>query len=298
MITTLTLNPAFDIHVSIDDFQLYHENLAENMSKDVGGKGVNISRALVENGIKNTAIILCGSENMREFTEGLKQVGLYYYKAIECDGRIRENITIHPSSGKETRLSFKGFSCNKTHLEKVEALVSHSEYVTFTGSLPTGITASDAEDFLMRLKYKGIKLVIDSKSISLDMLKRINPYLIKPNEEEIAEYTGVSDKSQLCDIALELNHNGIENVLISLGENGAILASGKKVYTAKVPPIRAVSTIGAGDSTIAGFISSCDSPEQRLRTAVSFGTAACLREGTNPPLKKDIKKISKSVIIS
>lgn len=296
MITTLTLNPAYDVHVTIDEFRPEHENLAESVTRDVGGKGINISRALSENNINNTAIILLGSDNGADFVCGLEKTGLNY-KTIQCAGRIRENITIHPSIGQETRLSFKGFTCNLAHLEAVEKMINSGDTVTFTGSLPPGISAESAEAFLLRLKANGCRLVIDSKSVTLEMLRRIKPWLIKPNLEEIETYFGSMDEKQLCQTALELHRDGIANVMISLGEDGAILAADDSLYRAHVPQIDVRSTIGAGDSAIAGFISRDATPDECLRLAVAYGSAACLRAGTNPPLTKDILAIYQRVNI-
>lgn len=297
MITTLTLSPAFDVHVSMEEFLPEHENLAQSVSRDVGGKGINIARALLENGVDNQSVVLVGMENEADFCRGLKEVGLNC-KVIRCPGRIRENITIHPAVGAETRLSFKGFSCEASVLEQVEACIGDSRIVTFTGSLPGGISSLDAEAFLLRLKEAGVQLVIDSKSISLPMLRRIKPWLIKPNEEEIAAYFGKEmDEECLKEKAMELHREGIANVMISLGGDGAILASEGKLYRAYVPKIRVASTIGAGDSAIAGFVSGGETPEERLLRAVSFGSAACLREGTNPPFAKDVEEIASQVRI-
>ena len=297
-ITTLTLNPAYDIHVNIDTFVLHRENIAQSQTRDIGGKGINISRALNENTISNTAILILGKDNSGDFKDGLKREGLDC-KIIECDGRIRENITLHPSDGKETRLSFKGFSCDASLLAEVEKLIPNSGIVTFTGSLPEGITAKDAEAFLMRLKQREIKLVIDSKSVTLEMLRRVKPWLIKPNSEEIEAYFGGKmSEDELYNKALELNKDGIENVMISLGGDGAILASDGKIYRAFVPKINVRSTIGAGDSSIAGFIAAGGDSKTRLKTAVSYGSAACLSDGTKPPLCTDIEKIYAGVRIN
>lgn len=296
MITTLTLNPAYDVHVTLDEFRPEHENLAESVTRDIGGKGINISRALTENKIKNTAIILLGSDNGADFVCGLEKTGLNY-KSLQCGGRIRENITIHPAEGSETRLSFKGFTCDLSHLEAVENMIGAGDTVTFTGSLPPGISSESAEAFLLRLKANGCRLVIDSKSMTLEMLRRIKPWLIKPNLEEIETYFGPMDGQQLCRAALKLHCDGISNVMISLGEEGAILAADGRLYRARVPRIDTRSTIGAGDSAIAGFISREASPDERLRLAVSYGSAACLREGTNPPLAEDIRTIYQRVSI-
>ena len=107
-ITTLTLNPAFDIHVSLRSFPLGKESLADTVSRDIGGKGINISRALTANGIENTALVVVGDENRADFIQGMEQAGLTYQE-LPWAGRIRENITIHPEIEPETRLSFKGF---------------------------------------------------------------------------------------------------------------------------------------------------------------------------------------------
>ena len=117
MITTLTLNPAFDIHAYLPEFRAGHENLAEKIARDVGGEGINISRALTENKIPNRALVVLGSENAAEFRDGLKAEGLDFDEIVR-PGRIRENITIHPAAGDETRLSFKGFACDASLLGK------------------------------------------------------------------------------------------------------------------------------------------------------------------------------------
>lgn len=297
MITTLTLNPAFDVHVTLKEFRTGRESLAETVTRDVGGKGINISRALCENKVANKAVVVLGSENGADFARGLDEVGINY-KTIQCEGRIRENITIHTELGEETRLSFKGFKCDASLLSRVEQLIDTNGVVTFTGSVPDGIPADEVEAFLMRLYERNAKLVIDSKSVTLKMLCRIKPWLIKPNAEEIEAYCKKEmDEEALYRTALDLNGEGIENVMISLGADGAILATAGKLYRAYVPPIDALSTIGAGDSSIAGFIACDGTPEERLRMAVSYGSAACLREGTNPPLWEDIDALFNNVKI-
>ena len=98
-----------------------------------------------------------------------------------------------------------------------------------------------------------------------------------------------------------ISAEGVENAMISLGEEGALLIAGGRTYIAKPPIIDAVSTIGAGDSSIAGFIAAAKqgkSAGECLRTAVAFGTAACLTEGTLPPWKDDIDRILEQVVIT
>ncbi len=296
MITTLTLSPVFDVHVNIPELRLGRENLANSRLCEVGGKGINISRVLLAAGIEHNAIVALPRDGGDEFLAALRAVGIEP-KTIECDGRIRENITVHTSS-EETRISFKGFNADASLLTKAEALIPDGGTVTFSGSLPEGIDKSSTEAFLTRLRKRGAKLVIDSKSVTLDMIQRIKPWLIKPNAEECEEYFGALDENGLYTVARRLHESGIENVMISLGGDGAILAAGARLYRAHVPKIDALSTVGAGDSTVAGFIAAeGKSPDERLRLAVSFGSAACLVSGTKPPKMDEVKRIYDSVQI-
>lgn len=302
MIITLTLNPAFDIHAALDEFYAGHENLADRVTRDIGGKGINISRALCENNIENEALVVLGSENAEEFRAGLRREGLSFTD-ITKPGRIRENITVHPSNAKETRLSFKGFECAPSLLGEIEEKLGDvsGKIVTFTGSLPSGISSEDAESFLIGLKNRGALLVIDSKSISLEALLRIKPWLIKPNDEELEAYFGKLDEAGMIETAKNLHNDGIFYVLISLGDKGSIFVSDEGVFKAVPPRIAAVSTIGAGDSMIAGFIAAASlgmDDESRLRLGSAFGTAACLREGTKPPLSDDISRLSVQIDIT
>ena len=190
-IYTLTLNPAYDIHASTAHFLPCKENLAAVSSRDAGGKGVNISRALHSGGRSNTAVIVLGKENGSEFKQSLAEFGLdcLYF---EKEGRIRENLTLHCETTGETRISFAGFAVDENILAEVEQAleVDDETYITYTGRTPAGIPGESVKAFLKRLQAKGAKLVIDSKSFSLEDLFEMQPWLIKPNQEEIAEYFG------------------------------------------------------------------------------------------------------------
>ena len=303
-IYTLTLNPAYDVHASTEHFQPYHENLAQITSREAGGKGVNISRALVNGGAENTAVIVLGTDNAADFQQDLEKAGLNCLY-LPMPGRIRENLTLHCRQTGETRISFAGFSVTEAVLEQVEAAmdVDENTCITFTGRIPGGISVAAAKDFLARLRNKGAKIVIDCKSFTLDDLFELKPWLIKPNQEEISEYFGkpVETPEQAAVLAQKLSEKGIENAMISLGEQGALLARFGKIWQAVPPGIEAVSTIGAGDSSIAGFLAAAAkgaAPEECLKNAVAYGTAACLTPGTQPPQKEDVHRILQQISIN
>lgn len=302
-IYTITLSPAYDVHATASSLATGRENLAHVTSRDAGGKGVNISRALTYNGIENAAIVVLGRDNCADFKTALDHDKMTYI-AIEKDGRIRENITIHTENEAETRISFSGFSLDNSILSEIEGLLSIDEntVVTFTGSVPSGIDMSEVKKFLNGIKARGAKVVVDSRSFTLCDLIEVAPWLVKPNGEEIEVYSGkaVNNFADCLDFAEKLLSDGIENVMVSLGEKGALLLTDSAAFIAKPPFIEALSTIGAGDSTIAGFIAAYAEGKDTaecLRLAVSFGSAACLLEGTTPPTKENVAEIYKNVKI-
>lgn len=305
-IITVTLSPAIDIHCHADSFCAKKENFAKITSRDAGGKGVNISRALISYGIDNSAIVAVGEENSEGFLGSLKADGINC-TAVIAKGSIRENITIHPSGAKETRLSFDGFCGDRKLLDEVEDCVNEiyesSDIVAIAGSIPLGIKIDEIKSFVQRLKAKGLLFVIDSRSFSPADIIECAPFLIKPNEEEIAAYIGKEAKclDQAAEAARSIHQKGINNVMISLGARGAVLACDNGVFFAQAPKIEALSTIGAGDSSIAGFLTAYTagaSSEDCLKTAVAFGSAACLTEGTKPPKKQDIDSLIGNIAIS
>lgn len=305
-IITLTLNPAFDMHCYIGNFQVAHEHLATVISRDAGGKGVNISRALTKNGVENLALVVLGEENAVDFRKGLEADGMSWRELV-VPGRIRENITIHTDTAAETRISFAGFAADGGLLDRVLDMLIKTDLsdsvVTFTGRVPDGILMEDIKRFLHDLSAHGAHIVIDSKSFSLDDLIECRPWLIKPNEEEIAAYLGraVDSFAGLADTAMELHRKGIENVMLSLGKKGAMLVCDTGSFVATPPSIKVCSTIGAGDSSIAGFLAAAkEGADARacLFRAVAYGTAACLTAGTQPPREEDVKRILTGICCS
>lgn len=296
-IYTITLNPAYDVHAYAEHFAPFHENLAAVTSREAGGKGVNLSRALKNGGTENTAVIVLGKDNCAEFIAELKSAGLSTL-LLEKPGRIRENLTLHCAGQPETRISFSGFPADDSLLEEVAALleVDSDTVITFTGRVASGMSMDRVKGFLKDLQAQGAKIVLDSKSFSTQDIFEVKPWLIKPNQEEISEYLGCEVRT--IEDALEkaqiFAHHGVTNVMVSLGEQGALLLHSGSCYIATPPAIHAISTIGAGDSSLAGFIAAAQNgrnPAECLQNAVTYGTAACLTEGSLPPTGADIAAI-------
>lgn len=303
-IYTITLNPAYDVHANAEHFAAFHENLAHITSREAGGKGVNLSRALKNGGTENTAVIVLGKDNCAEFTAELEAAGLTTL-LLEKPGRIRENLTIHCADAPETRISFSGFAVDDSILSEVSALMDVDEdtVITFTGRVASGMSMDKVKAFLKQLQDKGAKIVLDSKSFSLEDIFQVQPWLIKPNQEEISEYLGceIHTIQEAAEKARIFARHKVTNVMVSLGEQGALLLHGGKCHVATPPVINAVSTIGAGDSSLAGFIAAAQKGEDAvlcLKNAITYGTAACLTEGSLPPTAADIAAIYPQVQVS
>lgn len=131
----------------------------------------------------------------------------------------------------------------------------------------------------------------------------VKPWLIKPNQEEISMLFGceIENMEQAMEKARVFATAGVENVMVSMGGDGALLIHQGKTYRAIPPAVSPVSTIGAGDSAIAGFIAAAQrgmTPEECLKWAVAYGTAACLTEGSQPPEGGEIRRIAQQIKMS
>lgn len=302
-IITITLNPALDIHYGVPHFEIGRENYSSSCIVNAGGKGVNVSAALTANGVPNLAVIAVGRANYQEFVSFLDKDNIRHCVVL-CEGSVRRNITIHHDGGTETRLSQDGFCISLDTLEqvrtKISKFITSGSIIVFSGRVPKGISVPVIKQFLFSLQVKGALLVIDSNSFSLTDLIELKPWLVKPNEHEIELLVQrkVNEVAQACQVAKDIQSKGIEHVLITLGANGMAYAGVDSSYLVKVPKITPISTIGAGDSTIAGFIEGYTqglSVTETLKNAAAFGTAACLTEGTNPPTKQEIAEIKEEI---
>ena len=226
-IITLTLNPALDVHLSCEALTLGEYNKVCPVSRDCGGKGVNLSRALCVNSVDNTCIVVLGKEDADKFILPLYNIGM----RVECilaDGRVRENINIHHAD-RETVIATDGPAVGAKELcalrDKLLSMVSEGDIVALCGSLSAGTDKEAVLALLYELKRMGARLVIDSKSVTAEELLSLKPYLIKPNEEEAELLTGIRPKSlaDAANIAAAIRDSGCEQVMLTMGGMGTII---------------------------------------------------------------------------
>lgn len=296
MIYTVTLNPATDIHYRVPGFAVGRESYADSVLTSCGGKGINVSRALTALGTENEALFLGDADGA--FLSRIRAEGIRAF-AVPTGGHIRENVTIHDPVSGETRISLDTFSVTETEFAAIsEALFSRlsaGDTVAFCGRNPKGVEKSAVMDLLKAIKAHGAALVLDSNSFTPEDILDVLPDLIKPNEQELAAF---GDFSDVTSTAERLHEAGIRHVMISLGGDGIVYAGDTGVFRVSAPKITVRSTIGAGDSAIAGFIAAATagkSARDCVRMAVAAGSAACLTEGTAPPAAETVCEFLKSI---
>jgi 1-phosphofructokinase len=289
MIATVTLNPAIDKSVTVRGFEIGKTNRGEVDRVDAGGKGINVAKALKRLGSAVCALGLVAGSNGRFILDALSAEGIPA-DFVLVPGETRVNLKIHdPEKGTETELNEPGFRVTTEHLEelrrKIEAHAPHCEVMVFSGSLPPDAPPAIFADLIRLAKTHGAKCILDTAGPGLKHGLEAGPYLIKPNRAEVEELLKSSLRThrELVEAARELIRMGSEQVLISLGAEGAVGVAGKEALFAQPPAVKARSSVGAGDTMVAAMAHAAVEGlpfRQAFRMAVAASAATVAMEGT------------------
>ncbi len=281
MIYTVTLNPSVDYLMHPAAFSAGELNRSEYEKHTYGGKGINVSAMLANLGIENRALGFIGGYSGGEIARLVRRAG------IECDFcEISEpsRINVKVCASPETEINGKGpfirLEEERGLLDKL-SLLTDEDTVIISGSAPESESGALLENVLDACG--SARLVADMSGRALEAAICRKPYLIKPNITELCELFGVSEMSEAeaAGAARELQSRGVGNVAVSLGAKGALLASDDgNIYRMRAPAIDAVSTVGAGDSFLAGFLAGeKNSPQFALALGVAAGSATASCDG-------------------
>ena len=258
MIYTLTFNPCIDYLMWAQDFKEGSINRSEEELIFFGGKGINVSLVLSRLGIKNTALGFAAGFTGDALVSWLKKEGIRTDFIKLKDGYTRINVKL--KTDKETEINGIGPNIPDSSLEKLYKKLNklkRDDILIISGSVPKTLSSDVYSKILERLSKKGVTFVIDATKDLLIKTLKYKPLLIKPNIYELEEIFDkkFSDETDIVEAALKLKEMGALNVLVSLGENGAILVDENR-FTKKCEPIKieAINTTGAGDSMVAGFL--------------------------------------------
>ncbi len=305
-IITLSLNPAIDATLWVEGIQTGADNAVLSEKYESAGKAMNVSRALRIYGVESLALVLAGAHNRERYEEPLKREGIRY-TILPVPGYTRENIAIVEESRTVTRFLREGFTVPYEAVEELLHLlgreVRERTLVVISGTLPAGISDQILLDICLAIRERGGLVALDTSArFTLEEIGRFTPWLIKPNRKELEEMARreLPGTPEIVDFCRELTGRGVCHCLVSMGDSGILYAGAEGVYQVMVPNVSVVSAVGSGDYCLAGFVlgqATKKSLVQSLKTAASFGTAACLTEGTSPPTPLATANILNQVLL-
>ncbi|EEV25021.1 1-phosphofructokinase [Actinobacillus minor 202] len=259
-IATVTLNPAFDLVGRLARIEIGEVNTVETLGLYPAGKGINVAKVLADLGTKLSVTGFLGEENQGDFVQSFTKNGVddQFYRVA---GKTRINVKITETEADVTDLNFLGFEISEEEWEKFTAQTqnweSQFDLVAVCGSLPRGVSPEKFALWLETLHQQGLKVVLDSSNAALTAGLNAHPWLVKPNRRELEVWAGraLNSIEEVIVAAQELRAKGIENVIISMGEKGSVWINNEGVLQAQPPRCEnVVSTVGAGDSMVAGLI--------------------------------------------
>ncbi|MFJ4589504.1 1-phosphofructokinase [Pseudomonas moraviensis] len=286
-ILTLTLNPALDLTVELSRLDAGQVNRSDEMHTHAAGKGVNVAQVLADLGHQVTVSGFLGEDNLQAFETLFAKRG-FVDAFIRVPGETRSNIKVAEQDGRITDINGPGpvvdADAQQALLDRLLQIAPGHDAVVVAGSLPRGVTAQWLRELIDKLNALGLKVALDSSGEALRAALQASPWLIKPNTEELAHALGCEVVSPIAEAqaAARLHAQGIEHVVISHGADGVNWFSVGSALHASPPKVSVASTVGAGDSLLAGMLHgllSADTPEQTLRTATAIAAMAVTQIG-------------------
>ena len=300
-ITTLTLNPALDKSAQVDQFVPEQKLKCHSIQYQAGGGGVNISRVLHTLQVKNKCIFTSGGDTGLYLKNLLVKENIDL-KTIAVNSWTRENLSIVDTKTElQYRFGMPGNDLNTSDIELIKTELTNevkdNSILVLSGSLSEKTPSNLYATLLKMLAGKNVKVVIDTSGQALIETLKENVYLVKPNQRELAQLAGKEflSKNEQEDFAMELiNSKKAKLVVVSMGARGAFLASSEGVFYKSAPSVKVKSTIGAGDSMVAGMVYAIQqglSSEEILKWGVVCGVATTMTEGTNLASQENINKV-------
>ncbi|QEN03655.1 1-phosphofructokinase family hexose kinase [Thiospirochaeta perfilievii] len=299
-VLTVTLNPAVDFTIEVPNFKIDSINKATHSRRDPGGKGINVSTALSDGGFITSATGFIGKENRDIFTSHFRKKSIID-NFIYVDGLTREGIKVTDTENEiTTDINFNGIDLKQKDIDnfiiKYKKIIKGFDFVILSGSLPRSLPY-DFYTLLAKIARENrVFVALDSSKEAL--LSSINSgfiNLIKPNINELTEiYPEIqkaTNREKTVDLLAKKLLQKVEIVALSLGEDGSKLYTRDRIYIANAPKVKVKTTVGAGDTFLAGFIfgliNTC-TIKDALKTGVSWATSKITKYGpglskTNPP---------------
>ncbi|KAA0576356.1 1-phosphofructokinase [Azospirillum sp. Sh1] len=309
-VVTVTLNPAIDQTITVEALKPGSVHRARAVRHNAGGKGVNVASCLADWGTPVVATGLLGTGNAAPF-EALFQAKGIADAFLRLPGETRVNIKIADLAANDTTdINLPGLTADPGALgrmqETVRRLVEPGTPVLLAGSLPDGLPTDTYAILTADLAAAGARVVLDSSGAPLAAALATTgalPHCIKPNRHELEDWAGrpLPSDADLLDAARGLNRRGVGVVVVSLGADGALFVDRTRALHGRLPPVQALSTVGAGDAMVAGLIAAFQQEgglEDVARLSVAFAAAKLGCFGPNLPDPATVRALAAQVTLT
>ena len=298
-ITTLTLNPALDKSTSTQKLQPEQKLRCTSLRIDAGGGGINVSKGIQKLGGQSTAVFPAGGHNGALIQQILAEIGVDTEVLAE-QGETRENISVtETSTNNQYRFTLPGVELTVQDADKCLAIIEKQKpaYLVASGSLAPGLPVTYFENVAAFAKKIGARFILDTSGEALSAAADEGLFLLKPNLAELSALAGVEklEMQEVDEAAKLIIHQGkCEIVVVSLGPQGALMVTRDEVKHIPAPPVKKLSTVGAGDSMVAGMVWALSqglSPREMVQLGVACGSAATLNQGTELFKRDDVYRL-------
>ncbi len=306
MIITVTMNPAIDKTVEIDALKPGGLNRIRKVEYDAGGKGINVSKTIHELGGESIATGFLGG-NAGRTIENVLDARKIMHDFIWVDGETRTNTKVFEENGAVTELNEPGPAISEEQIQKLmnklENYAGVNTLIVLSGSIPGGVGKDIYEKIIRMAHGKGSQVLMDADGEVFRLSLEAGPDIIKPNRVELEEYAGIDYRAsgkEILEMTRKLMEKGIHTAAVSMGKSGAMFVKGGYEAVCPALPVKAHSTVGAGDAMVAALAYAWDQKlgdEETVRLCMAASAGAVTTIGTKPPAKELVEELKMQVKI-
>ncbi len=305
-VATVTVNPALDQTVFVDNFQAGAVNRSRAMRFDAGGKGVNVASFLADHGLDVAVTGFLGEENASTFEHHFARKGIEDH-FIRLPGETRINIKIVDEANQQTTDvnapgQIPGEYAVENFYKQIETLAKTCEWFVLSGNIQPGLSPTFYAELIRFLQAKERKVALDTSGEALAEGLKAGPYLVKPNINELSALVGetLTEITVIHRAARSMLNEKTQIVVVSMGKDGALFCGQEASFLAVPPNLAVKSTVGAGDAMVAGLVAGLTqkmSLEACARLATAFSVSAVTRLGRDLPQSEKIEAFQSQIQI-
>ena len=294
MIVTVTPNPALDRTLEVPDLPRGEVVRATATRTDLGGKGLNVARALVTTGHASRVVVPVGGSAGQRLLTAAEQAGLQTV-AVPIAADVRTNFSLVEPDGRVTKINEPGPHLTTGEVAALRAAtrdaLTDATWLATCGSLPPGVPVDSHARLIDDGHVAGVRVAVDASGPALVEALAASPDLVKPNVHELAELVGhpLRCLGEVADAAAKIVARGVGAVVASLGTDGAVLVDRDGRWHATGPDIVVRSAVGAGDALVAGLLAAGGRGPDALRRGVAYGAGAAALPGTQFPTSAQLR---------